>query len=108
MAAVVTIVEAVVDKDTGVDVPAEGTPAAVVIPPVPVHPGRAPGMMGHPIPAQAEPPTPPAVMIDGPAPGLIGDPGPAAGGIPIPISVMVRAPVNARMHASHPAIRAGA
>src|SRR4030043_31343 len=107
MAAAVTIVEAVVDKDTGVVVPAEGTPAVVVITPVPVHPGWAPGTMGHPIPAQAEPPTPPAIMIDGPAPGLIGDPGPAARGIPIPISVMVGPPVNVRMHVRHPDIAVG-
>src|SRR4030043_2300076 len=107
MAAAVTIVEAVVYKDTRVVVPAEGTPAVVVITPVPVHPGRAPGTMGHPIPAQAEPPTPATVMIDGPAPGLIGDPGPAARGIPIPISVMVGPPVSIRMHVRHPDIAVG-
>lgn len=51
MASMVAVVEVIVIEDTRVVVPAEGAPAAVVIAPVPMHPGRTPGMMGNPIPA---------------------------------------------------------
>jgi hypothetical protein len=61
---VVAIIEVIVPDNTGVVVPAERAPAAVVIAPVPVHPGRTPVILGDPIPTQAEPPAPAAVMVD--------------------------------------------
>jgi hypothetical protein len=61
---VVAIIEVIVPDDTRVVVPAERAPAAVVIAPVPVHPGRPPSIMGDPIPAKAEPPAPASVMVN--------------------------------------------
>jgi len=75
---VVAIVKVIVDENAGVVIPAERTPAAVVIAPVPIYPGRTPGLMRNPVPAQAEPPTPAAVMVNGPTPRFRGDPGPTA------------------------------
>jgi hypothetical protein len=107
MASMVAIIEIVVDENTGVVIPAQWTPAAVIISPVPMDPSRAPGAMRYPIPAQAEPPAPAAVMVDGPAPRLRGDPGPTAQRIPIPVTVIVRPPVRVGNNVGHPDVAVG-
>lgn len=103
----VAIVKVIVDENAGVVIPAERTPAAVVIAPVPIYPGRTPGLMRNPVPAQAEPPTPAAVMVNGPTPRFRGDPGPTAERIPIPVTVVVRPPIRIGMNVRHPDIAIG-
>jgi len=107
MSAVISIVEVIVDEDTGVVIPAERAPAAVILTPIPMHPGRAPGIMGDPVPAQAEPPAPAAVMINRPAPGLIRNPGPAALRIPIPVAVVIGPPIVIGIDVGNPDIAVG-
>ena len=91
--AVVTVIEVVVEDDHGPVVPAQRTPADIIISRVPVDPRGSPVGLRNPVPAQAQSPVPAAVMISAPAPGLIGNPVPAAIRIPEPAPVMVRPPV---------------
>jgi hypothetical protein len=98
----ISIVEVIVDENAGIVVPAERAPTAVVMAPIPMHPGRAPGMMGNPVPAKAEPPTPAAVVVNGPAPRLGGDPGPAAQRIPVPVPIVIRSPIHIGVDIGHP------
>jgi hypothetical protein len=93
MRAVVAVIKVVVVDHDGVIVPAERTPAEIIVAMVPMDPGRPPGMMGNPVPAQTQSPVPPAIVVDGPAPALIGNPGPAARRIPVPVSIVIRTPI---------------
>lgn len=91
--AVIAIIEVVVDEDHRAIVPAQGGPTVIIMTPVPMHPGGTPGMMGDPVPAEAQPPVPAAVMGGTPAPGFVGNPGPTAERIPGPAAVVVGAPI---------------
>jgi hypothetical protein len=88
------VVEIVVDDDDGPVVPAERTPADIVLVVPPVNPGGAPVVVGDPVPAEADPPMPPPVVVDGPAPGFERDPVPADHGIPDPTAVKIGPPVD--------------
>jgi hypothetical protein len=92
-AAVVAVIEIVVDDDHRVVVPAQRSPAAIVMTPVPMHPGGTPGIVGDPVPAETQPPVPAAVVVGAPAPRLVGDPGPAANRIPDPAAVVIGSPI---------------
>lgn len=94
MRPVVTIVVHIVGQNTRIIVPAERAPSVVIAPMVPMNPGRAPGNLGNPVPAQPESPSPTAIMVDRPAPRLIRDPGPAARSIPAPAAVIIRPPIR--------------
>ena len=91
--AVIAVIKIVVDDDHRTVVPAQRSPAAIVMSPVPMHPGGPPGPVGNPVPAQAQPPVPAAVVICAPAPRLIRDPGPAAKGIPEPAAIIIGTPI---------------
>lgn len=90
---VIAIIEIIVDDDDRPIVPTQRRPTDIIMPPIPVHPGRTPMASGNPVPAQTEPPVPPSVMINTPAPGLVRNPGPAAGWIPEPSPVIIGSPV---------------
>jgi hypothetical protein len=90
---VIAVIEVVVDDDHRIVIPAQGSPAAIIMTPVPMHPGGTPGMMGDPVPAETQPPVPAAIVVGAPAPRLIGNPGPAASRIPEPAAVVVGAPI---------------
>ena len=89
----IAIIEIIVDDDDRPIVPAQRTPADIIMPPIPVDPGGTPMAGGNPVPAQAESPVPPSIMINTPAPGLIRDPGPAADWIPGPSAIIIGSPV---------------
>ena len=93
MGAVVMVIEVVVEDDHGPVIPAQRTPADIIIPRVPVDPGGSPVGLRNPVPAQAQSPVPAAVVVSAPAPGLIGNPVPAAVRVPEPPAVMVQPPV---------------
>ena len=88
IAAVITIVE----NHSRIPVITQGTPPIMIIPMIPMHPGRAPMSSGYPIPAQAQPPLPPSIMGNTPAPGVIRNPSPTYDRIPYPAAVPVGAP----------------
>jgi hypothetical protein len=90
----ITVIKMVVDDDDRTIVPAERAPADIVISIIPMHPGRAPGAVGNPVPAQTEPPLPASVVIYAPAPGLIRNPGPTADRIPGPPPLIVGPPIG--------------
>jgi hypothetical protein len=96
IAVVSAIIEVVVDEKDGPVIPAERAPADVIVVPPPVDPGRAPVIVGDPIPAQAEAPVPSPVVVDRPSPGLGGHPGPAHDGIPDPAAIEIGPPVAVR------------
>jgi hypothetical protein len=92
--AVIAIIEIIIDHDTRIVIPTEGTPAAVIVAPIPIDPARSPNSRGNPIPTHAQPPAPTAIVISTPAPGLRGNPGPPADRIPEPAAVVIRPPVG--------------
>lgn len=92
---VIIIVEVVVDDDNRPIVPTQRAPAnKIIIPPIPIHPGRAPNGVGDPVPAKPQPPMPSSVMVRAPSPRLIRYPIPAAEGIPDPSPIIVRPPIR--------------
>lgn len=90
----VAIIKIIVDDDDRAVVPAERTPADIIVAPIPVNPSRTPMTVGNPIPPQPQTPMPAAVMIDTPAPGLGRNPGPAAERIPDPAAIIIGPPIG--------------
>jgi hypothetical protein len=85
-------VEMVVDDDHRTIVITQRTPAEIIGPVIPVHPGRPPSPGRNPIPAQAKPPVPSAVMGYTPSPRLIRAPRPPADRVPNPSSIIIGPP----------------
>lgn len=91
---VITIVEIVIEDDDGPVMPAQRAPAVIIVSPVPMHPGRTPGVVRNPVPAQAQPPVPSSIMVCAPAPRFIRNPVPAAKRIPDPAAVIIGPPIR--------------
>jgi hypothetical protein len=96
IAAVVMSVKIVVDDDHRISVITQRAPAHIIVPPVPMNPGRAPNAMRYPVPAQAQPPVPSAIVVNTPSPRFVGNPCPARKRIPDPSPIIVGPPVAIR------------
>jgi hypothetical protein len=94
MGPMVAVIKIVIDDDDGTVVPAERTPADIIISIIPMDPGRSPMIGGDPVPAQSQPPVPSPVMISAPTPRLVRDPVPAAAGVPDPSAIIIRPPIR--------------
>lgn len=78
IAASIPAVIHVIEDDAGVTVITQGSPAKIIISPVPAHPGRTPDRGGDPVPPVPKTPVPSAVVIGAPAPRFVRNPCPAA------------------------------
>jgi hypothetical protein len=66
----IPVIKIIVDDNNRAVVPAERTPADIIMAGVPVNPRRSPMAVRNPIPPQPQTPMPAAVVIHAPTPGL--------------------------------------
>ena len=89
---VIAAVIVIVENHSRIPVITQGAPTIMVIPLIPMHPGRPHMSGGNPIPSQSQAPLPPSIMGDTPAPGVIRNPSPTYDRIPFPATVAVGTP----------------
>jgi len=89
---IIPAIKSVVDDDSWIVIVTQRAPGYIVIPTMPMYPGRSPISGRYPIPAKTDSPVPTAIMGNAPSPGLIRDPSPSTDGIPDPPALIIRSP----------------